>query len=196
MHVGDCFIRPALGGRSRSIWKIVSIEGNQCHADLYDFGEQGIYHYINEPFGQRRFSTFIPAPIESYKRVTQLYDDALLRAQAILKSSLKQKTEHVEFGTCLYSESPGYQGVLKLIAQSGDNGMLCDYIHISNESLSRETIRPGICSLSQYEDDESKMSIDPTVYDKLNKIITMTCISVQAMVNRIVNETKNKGKEF
>lgn len=195
MQAGDCFIRPALGGRSRSIWKIVSIEGNQCHADLYDFGEQGIYHYTNEPFGLRRFSTFVPAPLGCYQRVGQLYDDAFLRARTILKSSSKQKTEHVEFGTCLYSESPGYQGVLKLIAQSGDNGMLCDYIHISNESLSRETIRPGICSLSQYEDDESKMTIDSDVYDKLNKIITMTCITVQALVNRTVAETKNKEQQ-
>jgi len=191
MQIGDCFIRPALGGRSRSIWKIVSIEGNQCHADLYDFGEQGIYHYENEPFGVRRIMTFIPATIENYERVGKLYDDALQRAQAILSSSEKHKTSHVEFGTCLYSESPGYQGVLKLIAQSGDNGMLCDYIHISRESLSRETIRPGICSLSQYEDDESKMIIDSLAYDKLNKIITLTCSAIQVLVNRIVTEAKN-----
>jgi len=195
MQVGDCFIRPALGGRARSIWKIASIEGTQCHADLYDFGEQGIYHYKNEPFGSRRFSTFIPTTIEVYNRVGQLYDESLQTSQAVLQNCKKQKKNHIEFGTCLYSESPGYQGILKLVAQSGDNGMLCEYIHISHESLSRETIRPGICSLSQYEDDESKMDIDSIAYDKLNKLITMTCVAVQTIINRAIAETNSKPSQ-
>lgn len=192
ISIGDCYVRPAMGGRPRSIWKIVALDGNECRADLYDFGEQGIYHYVNEPFGIKRFAAFIQVASEDFERVERLYSDAHNRALDVLASAWKVQTSRVEFGTCLYTQTFGYQGVLKLIAQSGNNDMLCEYVHVSKESLSRETIRPGICSLSQYEDDESKMTIDSDVYDKLLKIMAMTCAAMQAHVNRCVQEYKSR----
>lgn len=183
VNIGDCFIRPPMGGRSRSIWRVVSIQGNECRADLYDFGEQGIYCYRAEPFSLRRVSTLIPVPKEHFDRVERFYDNALSSARNILAMAKCWKSQHVEFGTCLYSEEKGYQGVIKLIAQSGDNGMLAEYIHVSQKSFSRETIRPGIISLSQYEDDESKMAIETEVYDKLLKVMNLSYTAIQTLVN-------------
>lgn len=183
INIGDCFIRPPMGGRSRSIWRVVSIEGNECRADLYDFGEQGIYCYRSEAFSLRRVSTLIPVPKEHFERVARYYDDALFSAKNILSSAKRWKCQHVEFGTCLYTEETGYQGVMKLIAQSGDNGMLAEYIHVSPKSFSRETIRPGIISLSQYEDDESKTAIETAVYDKLLKVMNLYFTTIQTVVN-------------
>lgn len=190
INIGDCFIRPPMGGRSRSIWRVVSIEGNECRADLYDFGEQGIYCYRSEPFSLRRVSTLIPVPKEHFERVEKYYDNALASARNILASAQKWKSEDVKFGTCLYSEETGYQGVMKLIAQSGDNGMLAEYIHVSTKSFSRETIRPGIISLSQYEDDESKMAIETEVYDKLLKIMNLYFTTIQTLVNHALTEAQ------
>lgn len=183
VRVGDCFVRPPMGGRSRSIWRVVSISGAECRADLYDFGEQGIYCYRAEPFSLRRVSTFIPVPNEYFDRVEQHYEHALASARSILASARKWRCEHVEFGTCLYSEATGYQGVMKLIAQSGDNGMLAEYIHVSPKSFSHETIRPGIISLSQYEDDDTKMAIETETYDKLLKVMTLSFTAIQTLVN-------------
>lgn len=183
-----------MGGRSRSIWHIVSINGDECRADLYDFGEQGIYYYRAETFSLKRVSTFIPVHREQFDRVESYYNNALVSARNILASARKWKSEHIEFGTCLYSEEAGYQGVMKLIAQSGDNGMLAEYIHVSHKSFSRETIRPGIISLSQYEDDESKMAIETNVYDKLLKVMNLNYTAIQTLVNRTLTEIdKHKG---
>lgn len=190
IHIGDCFIRPPMGGRSRSIWRVVSIEENECRADLYDFGEQGIYCYRSEPFSLRRVSTLIPVPKEHFERVEKYYGNALASARNILATAQKWKSPNVEFGTCLYSEETGYQGVMKLIAQSGDNGMLAEYIHVSAKSFSRETIRPGIISLSQYEDDESKMAIETEVYDKLLKIMNLYFTTIQTLVNHALTEAQ------
>lgn len=188
MDIGDCFIRPPMGGRSRSIWRVVSIEGNECRADLYDFGEQGIYCYRAEPFSLRRVLTLIPVPKEHFERVERYYDNALASARKILATAQKWKSPNVEFGTCLYSQETGYQGVMKLIEQSGDNGMLAEYIHVSAKSFSRETIRPGIISLSQYEDDESKMAIETEVYDKLLKVMNLYFTTIQTLVNHALSE--------
>ncbi len=188
VKIGDCFIRPPMGGRSRSIWHVVSIQENECRADLYDFGEQGIYCYRAEPFSLRRVSTLIPVKKEHFERVERYYDNALASARNILSSTKKWKSQHVEFGTCLYSEEAGYQGVMKLIAQSGDNGMLAEYIHVSQKSFSRETIRPGIISLSQYEDDESKTAIETEVYDKLLKVMNLSFTAIQTLVNHALTE--------
>lgn len=193
VNIGDCFIRPPMGGRSRSIWHVVSIKENECQADLYDFGEQGIYCYRAESFSLRRVSTLIPVPKEYFERVERFYDNALISARKILSESKRWKSQHVEFGTCLYSEETGYQGVMKLIAQSGDNGMLAEYIHVSQNSFSRETIRPGIISLSQYEDDESKMAIDTEVYDKLLKVMNLSFTAIQTLVNHALADV-NKSK--
>lgn len=183
MNIGDCYVRPALGGRSRSIWRIRSIEGSMCRADLYDFGEQGIYRYQNEPFSVKRFALFVPVEASRFEMVAQLYDKAIQNAEMILCSARKWRAEQIEFGTCLYREEPGYRGVMKLIEQSGENSLLGEYIHVSPEHISRETIRPGIISLSQYEEDETKMSIEPDTYDKVLKLMTMTCAMIQAQVN-------------
>ena len=193
MNIGDCFIRPPMGGRSRSIWRIVSIEGAECRADLYDFGEQGIYCYRAEPVGLRRVSTFIPVSKELFDRVERYYNQALASAHNIISSAQRWKSQHVEFGTCLYTEEAGYQGVMKLIAQSGDNGMLAEYIHVSPKSFSRETIRPGIISLSQYEDDDTKTAIQTEVYDKLLKIMNLYYTTIQTLVNQAAaNAQHNK----
>lgn len=192
VNIGDCFVRPPMGGRSRSIWRVVKIEGNECRSDLYDFGEQGIYCYRAEPFSLRRVLTLIPVPKEHFERVERYYDNALASARGILASAQKWKSPHVEFGTCLYSEETGYQGVMKLIEQSGDNGMLAEYIHVSEKSFSRETIRPGIISLSQYEDDESKMAIETEVYDKLLKVMNLYFTSIQTVVNHALTEAQKK----
>lgn len=192
VNIGDCFVRPPMGGRSRSIWRVVKIEGNECRADLYDFGEQGIYCYRAEPFSLRRVLTLIPVQKEHFERVERYYDNALASVRGILASAQKWKSPHVEFGTCLYSEETGYQGVMKLIEQSGDNGMLAEYIHVSGKSFSRETIRPGIISLSQYEDDESKMAIETEVYDKLLKVMNLYFTSIQTVVNHALTEAQKK----
>lgn len=197
INVGDCFVRPPLGGRSRSIWKVVSITETECRADLFDFGEQGIYCYHGEVFTLRRVSTLIPVPAEQFDRVSRLYANALGSARDILAKARRWKSEHVEFGTCLYSEEEGYQGVMKLIEQSGDNGMLGEYVHVSRESFSRETIRPGICSLSQYEDDDTKMSIEIDVFDKLLKVMTMCYTAIQTVVNHALEEAvRNSAKDM
>lgn len=194
MKEGDCFIRPALGGRSRSIWRIVSVEGDQCRADLYDFGDQGIYCYKAEPFSVKRFASFIPVSPARFERVADLYAGGLRTAEDIISKAGKWKTENLQFGTCLYSETPGYKGIMKLISQSGDNSMLGEYIHVSQESFSRETIRPGICSLSQYEEDDTKLSIETDVYDKLLKVLTLTYASILSLVNLSLQEyRKAKG---
>lgn len=184
VKVGNCYVRPPMGGRSRSIWHIVAVAGNECRADLYDFGEQGIYCYRSEPVSLRRVGTFIPVSREQYLRVQSYYESALRSARTILAQAEKWRSPHVEFGTCLYSEEPGYQGVMKLIAQSGDNGMLAEYIHVSDKSFSRETIRPGIISLSQYEDDQTKTAIQTQVYDKLLKVMNLYFTSIQTVVNQ------------
>lgn len=194
IQVGDCFARPPMGGRSRSIWRIVSIDANECKADLYDFGEQGIYCYRSEPVSFRRVSTFLPVDKSYFERVEKYYEQALSAAHRILDGSCRKKTSHIEFGTCLYSEEQGYRGVMKLIAQSGDNGMLAEYIHVSNQSFSRETIRPGIISLSQYEDDESKTAIETAVYDKLLKIMNLYYTTIQTVVNLAVTEALKMKK--
>jgi len=196
VNIGDCFVRPPMGGRSRSIWKVVSISGNECRADLFDFGEQGIYCYHAEAFSLRRVSTLIPIPSEEYERVSRLYESALVSAQRILSESKKWRSQQVEFGTCLYSEEEGYQGVMKLVEQSGDNGMLGEYVHVSRESFSRETIRPGICSLSQYEDDDSKVTIETAVYDKLLKVMNLSCTAIQTIVNHALQEAVASKKTF
>lgn len=188
VKVGDCFVRPPLGGRSRSIWRVVSIQGNECRADLYDFGEQGIYCYRAEPFSLRRVSTLIPVSPEEFRRVEQYYEHALVSARKMLSAARRWPCQTVEFGTCLYTEEPGYQGVMKLIAQSGDNGILAEYIHVSPKSFSRETIRPGIISLSQYEDDETKTAIDTNIYDKLLKVMNMGNTAIQTVVNQTLKE--------
>lgn len=190
VHVGDCFVRPPMGGRSRSIWRIVSVGDGECRADLYDFGEQGIYCFHAEPVSMRRVATFIPVAKEEFERVARYYDNALASARSILSSARKWESQHVEFGTCLYSEETGYQGVMKLIAQSGDNGMLAEYIHVSQKSFSRETIRPGIISLSQYEDDDSKMAIETEVYDKLLKVMNLSYTAIQTLVNHALAQNK------
>lgn len=193
VHEGDCFIRPPMGGRSRSIWRIVTIKGSECLADLYDFGEQGIYCYHAQPFSLRRVSTLIPVSIDQFERVERYYNHALASARNLLATAKKWECRHVEFGTCLYTVEEGHhQGVMKLIAQSGDNGMLAEYIHVSQESFSRETIRPGIISLSQYEDDDSKTAIETEVFDKLLKVFNISCTSIQTLVNHAVTEYKNK----
>lgn len=192
IHVGDCFVRPPMGGRSRSIWRIVAIDGNECRADLYDFGEQGIYCYRSETFSLRRVSTLIPVPATQFERVERFYQNTLASARNVLDTASRWKSQHIEFGTCLYSEEPGYQGVMKLIAQSGENGMLAEYIHISKESFSRETIRPGIISLSQYEDDESKMAIETDTYDKLLKVMNLSYTAIQTMVNNALKEARQQ----
>lgn len=188
VNIGDCFIRPPMGGRSRSIWRIVSMNETECRADLYDFGEQGIYCYRAEPVSYRRVSTFIPVDKSYFERVEMYYNKALSSAFSILKVSKRWKSQHVEFGTCLYTEEFDYQGVMKLIAQSGDNGMLAEYIHVSSNSFSRETIRPGIISLSQYEDDESKTAIETEVFDKLLKIMNLYYTSIQTVVNHALTK--------
>lgn len=190
VNIGDCFIRPPMGGRSRSIWRVVSIRDNECRADLYDFGEQGIYCYRAEPFSLRRVSTMIPVSKEHFERVEQYYGHALASARKILSEARRWKSEHVEFGTCLYSEETGYQGVMKLIAQSGDNGMLAEYIHVSQQSFSRETIRPGIISLSQYEDDDTKMAIETETYDKLLKVMNLSYNAIQTLVNHALADAR------
>lgn len=192
IHVGDCFVRPPMGGRSRSIWRIVAIDGNECRADLYDFGEQGIYCYRSETFSLRRVSTLIPVPATQFERVERFYQNTLASARNVLATAARWKSQHIEFGTCLYSEEPGYQGVMKLIAQSGENGMLAEYIHISKESFSRETIRPGIISLSQYEDDESKMAIETDTFDKLLKVMNLSYTAIQTMVNNALKEARQQ----
>lgn len=192
IHVGDCFVRPPMGGRSRSIWRIVAIDGNECRADLYDFGEQGIYCYRSETFSLRRVSTLIPVLAAQFERVERFYQNTLASARNVLATAARWKSQHIEFGTCLYSEEPGYQGVMKLIAQSGENGMLAEYIHISKESFSRETIRPGIISLSQYEDDESKMAIETDTYDKLLKVMNLSYTAIQSMVNNALKEARQQ----
>lgn len=192
--LGDCFVRPPMGGRSRSIWRIVAIEANECRADLYDFGEQGIYCYRSEPVSFRRVSSFLPVDMKDFERVEKYYEQALSSARSILSRADRWKSTHIEFGTCLYSEEPGYQGVMKLISQSGDNGMLAEYIHVSNQSFSRETIRPGIISLSQYEDDENKTAIETAVYDKLLKIMNLYYTTIQTVVNQAVNEALKMKK--
>lgn len=184
MKPGDCYIRPAMGGRSRSIWRITEVEGDTCRADLYDFGEQGIYFYENEPFSARRFALFIPVDESRFRMVGALFDSALRNAEDIMKNADKWRSETLEFGTCLYSEEDGYKGVMKLIEQSGENSLLGEYIHVSPKQFSRETIRPGIISLSQYEEDESKMTIDPACFDKIHKVFTMACATIQATVDR------------
>lgn len=194
VNVGDCFVRPPMGGRSRSIWHVVAIEGNECKADLYDFGEQGIYCYRAETFSLRRVSTFIPVRKELFERVERYYENALTSARSILSSAQRWKSLHVEFGTCLYTEEEGYQGVMKLIAQSGDNGMLAEYIHVSPRSFSRETIRPGIISLSQYEDDETKTAIQTEVYDKLLKVMNLYFTSIQTLANQAVTQAQHPTK--
>lgn len=186
VNVGDCFIRPPMGGRARSIWHIISICDKECIADLYDFGEQGIYCYRSETFSLRRLSTYIPASKELFDRVEKYYLHAIASAQNILSVAKRWKCQEVEFGTCLYSEEPGYQGVMKLIAQSGENGMLAEYIHISDQSFSRETIRPGIISLSQFEEDETKIAIETDVYDKLLRVMSLSIISIQTLVNQSI----------
>ena len=192
VHVGDCFIRPPMGGRSRSIWRIVSIRDNECLADLYDFGEQGIYCYHAQPFSLRRVASLVPVEVKLFERVAFYYSHALTSARNLLASAEKWDCLHVEFGTCLYTEEEGHhQGVMKLIAQSGDNGMLAEYIHVSKESFSRETIRPGIISLSQYEDDDSKTAIETEVYDKLLKIFNLSYTSIQTMVNQQLKVNKS-----
>lgn len=191
IKVGDCFIRPPMGGRSRSVWRVVSIFENECRADLYDFGEQGIYCYRAEPVGLRRVSTFIPVSSELFDRVERYYDKALASARDILTSAQRWKSRHVEFGTCLCTEEEGYQGVMKLIAQSGDNGMLAEYIHVSQKSFSRETIRPGIISLSQYEDDDSKTAIQTEAYDKLLKVMNLYFTTIQTLVNQAATEARH-----
>lgn len=195
VHVGDCFIRPPMGGRSRSIWRIVAVEGNECRADLYDFGEQGIYCYRAEPFSLRRVATFIPVTAGHFDKVARYYANALASAHNILSAAQKWRNQHVEFGTCLYGEEEGYQGVMKLIAQSGDNGMLAEYIHVSQKSFSRETIRPGIISLSQYEDDESKTAIETDVYDKLLKVMNLCNTAIQTSVNHALAEAQTPAKK-
>lgn len=195
VNVGDCYVRPPMGGRSRSIWRVVAIEGNECRADLYDFGEQGIYCYRAEPFSLRRVSTFIPVDKGLFERVERYYSNALTSARNILTNTHPHKSQHIEFGTCLYSEEEGYQGVMKLIAQSGDNGMLAEYIHVSQQSFSRETIRPGIISLSQYEDDEQKMTIETEVYDKLLKVMNLYFTTIQTLVNQAVTNTQRQRPE-
>lgn len=190
VNIGDCFIRPPMGGRSRSIWRIVAITEEECRADLYDFGEQGIYCYRSEPFSLRRVSTLIPVDPAFYERVELYYDHALTSARNILSSAKRWDSQHVEFGTCLYSEEKGYQGVMKLIEQSGDNGMLAEYIHISRQSFSRETIRPGIISLSQYEDDDNKTAIETEVYDKLLKVMNLSYSAIQTLVNHALAESR------
>lgn len=192
IHVGDCFVRPPMGGRSRSIWHIVAINGNECRTDLYDFGEQGIYCYRAETFSLRRVSTLIPVPAAQFVRVERFYQNTLASARNVLATASRWKSQHIEFGTCLYSEEPGYQGVMKLIAQSGENGMLAEYIHISQKSFSRETIRPGIISLSQYEDDESKMAIETDTYDKLLKVMNLSYTAIQTMVNNALKEARQQ----
>lgn len=190
VKVGDCYIRPPMGGRSRSIWHIVAVDGNECRADLYDFGEQGIYCYRSEPVSLRRVRTFIPVGREQFLRVKGYYESALRSARTILAQAERWKSPHVEFGTCLYSEEMGYQGVMKLVAQAGDNGMLAEYIHVSDKSFSRETIRPGIISLSQYEDDETKTAITTDVYDKLLKIMNLYFTSIQTVINQAANAAR------
>lgn len=71
-----------------------------------------------------------------------------------------------------------------LSVQSGENSLLGEYIPVSPKQFSRETIRPGIISLSQYEEDESKMTIDPACFDKIYKVFTMACATIQATVDR------------
>lgn len=68
--------------------------------------------------------------------------------------------------------------------------MLAEYIHVSTKSFSRETIRPGIISLSQYEDDESKMAIETEVYDKLLKIMNLYFTTIQTLVNHALTEAQ------
>lgn len=183
IHLGDCYIRPPMGGRARSIWRVVSIHDNDCRADLFDFGEQGIYCYHAQPISLRRVATFIPVPGEQFERVERFYNNAIASARNILSTAGKRKCTHIEFGTCLYSEEEGYQGVTKLIEQSGDNGMLAEYIHVSLGSFSRETIRPGIISLSQYEADDTKTAIDTEAFDKLLKLFNLSYTSIQTLVN-------------
>ncbi len=179
-----------MGGRSRSIWRIVAVDDGECRADLYDFGEQGIYCFHAEPVSMRRVATFIPVGQEDFDRVARYYDNALASARNLLSSARRWRSLHVEFGTCLYSEETGYQGVMKLIAQSGDNGMLAEYIHVSQKSFSRETIRPGIISLSQYEDDECKMAIETDVYDKLLKMMNLSYTAIQTLVNHALADAQ------
>lgn len=195
VHEGDCFIRPPMGGRSRSIWRIVKMGNSECLADLYDFGEQGIYCYHAQPFSLRRVATLIPVPANRFDRVAYYYEHALTSARSLLAAARKWDCRHVEFGTCLYTEEAGHhQGVMKLIAQSGDNGMLAEYIHVSAESFSRETIRPGIISLSQYEDDDSKTAIETETYDKLLKIFNLSYTAIQTLVNQCLGSEKLKVK--
>lgn len=183
MQIGDCYIGPLLGGRLRSIWRIASIDGGMCRADLYDFSEQGIYRYRGEPFSVKRFALFVPVEAALFDRVEALFEGALRRAEEVCSTTPKLRAEHIEFGTCLYTEEPDYKGVMKLIEQSGENSLLGEYIHVSPKQFSRETIRPGIVSLSQYEDAEGKLSIEASAYDKLLKVMNLTCASIQALVN-------------
>ena len=192
MKVGDCYIRPAMGGRSRSIWRISSIEGSTCRADLYDFGDQGIYRYQGEPFSVKRFALFIPVDESRFEMVGRLYERAVRNAEDIIEKSRKWKSGQLEFGTCLYSEEEDYKGVMKLIEQSGENSLLGEYLHVSPRQFSRETIRPGIVSLSQYEEDESKMSIDTEAFDKILKVLNMTYATIQATVNMALQEFKDQ----
>ena len=195
IKIGDCFVRPPMGGRSRSIWRITALVGKNCKADLYDFGEQGIYCYRSETFGLRRVTTLIPVDSSYFERTEKYFNNAVTSARNILKSAKRWKSNKIEFGTCLYSEATGYQGVMKLIAQSGDNGMLAEYIHVSEQSFSRETIRPGIISLSQYEDDDSKTSIENEVYDKLQKVMNLSYMAIQTLINRALNETNTQKED-
>ena len=192
MKIGDCYIRPAMGGRSRSIWRITDIEGTSCRADLYDFGDQGIYRYKGEPFSVKRFSMFIPVDETRFELVGRLFDNAVRNVEDIIEKSSKWKSGDLEFGTCLYSEEDDYKGVMKLIEQSGENSLHGEYLHVSARQFSRETIRPGIVSLSQYEEDESKMCIDSDVFDKILKVFSMTYATIQATVDRAVQEYRKE----